>query len=72
MSVPHAMIVEEVWLWAQRVVNGRRSVRTRSLNGGKNWGSWDMPLSMDGIEGYGNPVGAVFQGGTSCSASRNR
>ena len=66
VSVPHAMIVEgEVWLWAQRVVNGRMiPVRTRSLNGGKNWGSWDMPLSMDGIEGCGNPVGAVFQGRT--------
>ena len=66
VSVPHAMEVDgEVWLWAQRVVNGRMiPVRNRSLNGGKNWGSWDTPLSMEGIAGCGNPVGAVYRGRT--------
>ncbi|MGB0637910.1 MAG: hypothetical protein ACPGTU_01175 [Myxococcota bacterium] len=64
VSVPHAMIVNEsVWLWAQRVERGKMvPVRSISKDGGQTWSQWSNPLPMEGLEGCGNPVGAVFKG----------
>jgi len=62
VSVPHAMSVgTELWLWAQTVREGRMiPVRSKSADGGQTWTDWESPLPLDGLEGCGNPVGAVF------------
>jgi len=62
VSVPHAMMVgSELWLWAQTVREGRMiPVRSKSRDGGQTWTEWESPLPLDGLEGCGNPVGAVF------------
>ena len=63
VSVPHAMLVgEDIWLWAQTVRFGKMvPVRTTSSDQGQTWSDWDAPLPLDGLEGCGNPVGAVFK-----------
>ncbi len=62
VSVPHAMVVgTELWLWAQTVREGRMiPVRSKSGDRGQTWTDWEAPLPLDGLEGCGNPVGAVF------------
>lgn len=64
VSVPHAMVVgDAVWLWAQRVEQGRMvPVRSISKDRGLTWSEWSSPLPVDDIGGCGNPVGAVFKG----------
>ncbi|MAY80083.1 MAG: hypothetical protein CL930_04775 [Deltaproteobacteria bacterium] len=64
VSVPHAMWVDDaIWLWAQRVEKGRMvPVRSISTDRGQTWSEWANPLPMEGMEGCGNPVGAVFNG----------
>jgi hypothetical protein len=63
VSVPHAMRVgAEIWLWAQRIQNGRMTpVRIRSADSGQTWTDWEAPLPLEGIAGCGNPVGGVFR-----------
>lgn len=63
VSVPHAMVVDdELWLWAQRIRNGRRSpVRARSSDG-RTFTEWETPLPNPGKEDCANPVGTVFRG----------
>ena len=64
VSVPHAMVVgREVWLWAQTVRDGRMiPVLSKSADAGQQWSDWSAPLPLEGLDGCGNPVGAVFQG----------
>lgn len=64
VSVPHAMEVQgQIWLWAQTVRGGRMTVvRSISEDRGQTWSDWTTPLPLDGLDGCGNPVGAVFDG----------
>ncbi len=63
VSVPHAMTVKsEIWLWAQTVRAGKMiPVLATSGDGGQSWSEWASPLPLQGLEGCGNPVGAVFK-----------